>query len=42
MLQSRMGMSGAAWLKCYIENKDFFKNFNAAYYAAADAQGARP
>ncbi len=40
MLQSRMGMSGAAWLKCYIENKDFFKNFNAAYYAAADAQGA--
>lgn len=40
MLQSRMGMSGAAWLKCYIENKDFFKSFNAAYYAAADAQGA--
>lgn len=40
MLQARMGMSGAAWLKCYIEDKDFFKKFNAAYYAAADTQGA--
>ena len=40
MLQARMGMSGAAWLKCYIENQSFFKNFNAAYYAAADTQGA--
>ena len=40
MLQARMGMSGAVWLKCYIENKDFFKNFNAGYYATADTQGA--
>jgi hypothetical protein len=32
MLWARMSMSGAAWLKCYIENPDFFKNFNAAYY----------
>ena len=40
MLQARMGMSGAVWLKCYIENKDFFKNFNAGYYATADTHGA--
>ncbi len=40
MFQARIGMSGAVWLKCYIENKDFFKSFNAAYYAAADTQGA--
>lgn len=39
MLQVRMGMSGAAWLKCYIEDTSFFKNVNAAYYAAADTQG---
>ncbi len=36
MLWARMAMSGAAWLKCYIENPDFFKNFNAAYYAQFD------
>jgi len=40
MLQARMGMSGAAWLKCYIEDKSFFVNFNAAYYAQADTLGA--
>jgi hypothetical protein len=36
MLWARMAMSGAAWLKCYIENPDFFKNFNTAYYAQFD------
>ena len=32
----RMGMSGAAWLKVYIENPDFFRQFNLAYYAQFD------
>jgi hypothetical protein len=41
MLWARMAMSGAAWLKCYIENPEFFKNFNAAYYAQFDP-GASP
>lgn len=36
MIFARMAMSGAAFLKCYIENPDFFKNFNAAYYAQLD------
>ncbi len=29
----RVGMSGAAWLKVYIENPNFFRQFNEAYYA---------
>jgi hypothetical protein len=33
MLWARIGMSGAAWLKVYIENPSFFRDFNAAYYA---------
>lgn len=32
----RMGMSGAAWLKVYIENPNFFRQFNEAYYAQFD------
>ncbi len=32
----RIGMSGAAWLKVYIENPDFFRLFNEAYYARFD------
>ena len=36
MIWARMAMSGAAFLKCYIENPDFFKNFNAAYYSQLD------
>jgi len=40
MLQPRLGMSGAAWLKCWIENPGFFKDFNAAYYARADTDPA--
>ena len=36
MLVPRLGMSGAAWLKVYIENPDFFRQFNAAYYAQFD------
>lgn len=39
MLQARLGMSGAAWLKCYIEDQNFFRNFNTAYYAQADSAG---
>ncbi|MCE5239069.1 hypothetical protein LLH23_11305 [bacterium] len=34
MLAWRIAMARAAWLKCYIENEDFFKDFNTAYYAA--------
>jgi hypothetical protein len=33
MLLARIGMSGAAWLKIYIENTSFFRDFNAEYYA---------
>lgn len=36
MLYPRLGMSGAAWLKVYIENPGFFRDFNKAYYAAID------
>ena len=36
MLAPRLGMSGAAWLKVYIENPAFFRDFNKAYYAAVD------
>lgn len=36
MFFPRLGMSGAAWLKVYIENPNFFRNFNAAYYARFD------
>lgn len=36
MLWARIGMSGAAWLKVYIENQNFFNQFNAAYYAQFD------
>ena len=36
LLVARLGMSGAAWLKVYIENPDFFRQFNAAYYAQFD------
>jgi hypothetical protein len=42
MLIPRIEMSSTAWLKCYIENHNFFQQFNAAYYAAvtADATAA--
>ena len=33
----RYGLGAAAMRKCYIEDNDFFKNFNAAYYAAMNA-----
>jgi hypothetical protein len=29
----RLAMSGAAWLKVYAENPNFFRQFNEAYYA---------
>lgn len=32
MLVWRIAMARAAWLKCYIENKDFFSGFNTRYY----------
>lgn len=41
MLWARMGMSGAAWMKVYIENQSFFRDFNAAYYAQVNP-GASP
>lgn len=37
MFLARFGMSGAAWQKVYIENQNFFRQFNAAYYAQYDA-----
>lgn len=37
MLQPRLGMCGAAWLKVWMENTDFFRLFNEAYYARSDA-----
>lgn len=33
MYLPRMQMAGSAWLKVYLENPDFFKKFNAQYYA---------
>ncbi len=42
MLQPRLGMSGAAWLKVYIENPGFFAAFNSAYYAAAASDSGLP
>src|SRR5262249_17312164 len=33
MLVPRLQMSSTAWLKCYIENPNFFVAFNTAYYA---------
>ncbi|MBC7808593.1 MAG: hypothetical protein H7145_20870 [Akkermansiaceae bacterium] len=33
MILTRLSMSGAAWLKVYIENPNFFRQFNEAYYA---------
>jgi len=37
----RIGMAQAAWLKVYAENPNFFRDFNAAYYAEFDP-GANP
>ena len=36
----RAGMAQAAWLKVYVENPNFFKQFNAAYYAQVNAANA--
>lgn len=36
----RYGLGAAAMRKMYIEDNDFFKNFNAAYYAALNADHA--
>lgn len=33
MYLPRMQMAGSAWLKVYLEDPDFFKKFNAQYYA---------
>lgn len=33
MLIWRIAMARAVWLKCYVENPNFFAQFNAAYYA---------
>ena len=37
MLVWRIAMARAAWLKCYIENKDFFSGFNTRYYEQLQA-----
>lgn len=37
----RVGMAQAAWLKVYAENPNFFRDFNAAYYAEYNP-GATP
>ncbi len=37
MLIPRLQMSSTAWLKCYIENHNFFSQFNAAYFDADSA-----
>ncbi len=34
MLIPRLQMASTAWIKCYIENSQFFINFNNAYYDA--------
>ncbi len=36
----RNGMAQAAWLKVWVENSNFFKNFNAAYYQQAGDMSA--
>ncbi|MBC8135837.1 MAG: hypothetical protein H8F28_08135 [Fibrella sp.] len=41
MMLTRLSMSGAAWLKAYIENPNFFRQFNEAYYAQFEP-GASP
>lgn len=35
MLLPRMQMSSTAWLKCYIEDSQFFQRFNASLYTSA-------
>lgn len=37
MFYPRLGMSGAVWLKVYIENQSFFRQFNADYYQQVSA-----
>ncbi len=34
MLIPRLQMASSAWIKCYVENSQFFVNFNNAYYDA--------
>lgn len=40
MLIPRLEMSSMAWLKCYIENRNFFQQFNSGYYDAYVANNA--
>jgi hypothetical protein len=37
MIAPRLATSGSAWLKCYIENPNFFQTFNSLYYDADTA-----
>lgn len=32
MLVWRVAMARSAWFKCWVEDRDFFRNFNEAYY----------
>jgi len=36
MVTWRIGMAASAWFKVYLENPDFFRRVNEAYYAALD------
>ncbi|HVF11320.1 MAG TPA: hypothetical protein VNA16_10975, partial [Abditibacteriaceae bacterium] len=38
----RAGMAQSAWLKVYIENSNFFSQFNAQYYAQAGTAASLP
>jgi len=38
MLVWRVAMARSAWFKPYVEDNDFFKRFNQAYYAAHNAE----
>ena len=36
MFPWRVGMAAGVWLKVWVEHPNFFRDFNAAYYAAVD------
>ena len=38
MITWRLGMSSGAWSKCWVENEQFFRQFNEAYYARVAAE----
>ena len=42
MIAPRLQMAGTVWTKCWIENNNFFKAFNSAYYDAITADPNAP